>query len=390
MLRNMLGDNAFFKSLNNYLITNKFKSAEAQQLRLAFEEVTGKDLNPFFNQWYNGNGHPNLDINYNYNEDKKQAQVIVKQTQAVNNLFEFPVNIDVYNGRNKMRHNVWVKNQVDTFVFVSAAKPDLINFDADKILIAQKTENKTSENYSHQYKYAPNYVDRREALDYFSKNKMKELVQGLNDRYEGLREYTLNKLLTNKPLLTSEVLTRVEQLANNDPDKKVKAKALEILAKQNDKKYIPLFNKSVTDSSYSVAGAALEGLSIIDPENAYSLAKKYSADAKGKLGSVISAAIMSGGREEDFNSVFNQYKKAPPSEEKIKLSNEFATFLIKVKDAGKVRSGVDEIMKFRNLIPEQYRQFVDPGFKEGFSKISRAKKEEGNSELAEYINGLLK
>jgi hypothetical protein len=47
-------------------------------------------------------------------------------------------------------------------------------------------------------------------------------------------------------------------------------------------------------------------------------------------------------------------------------------------------------MKFRNLIPEQYRQYVDPGFKEGFSKISRAKKEEGNTELADYISGLLK
>jgi aminopeptidase N len=200
----------------------------------------------------------------------------------------------------------------------------------------------------------------------------------------------LNKLLTNKSLLTSEVITRVEQLTNNDPDKKVKAKALEILAKQNDKKYLSLFNKSVTDSSYSVAGAALEGLSIIDPENAYSLAKKYSADAKGKLGSVITAAIMSGGREEDFSSVFNQYKNAPPSEEKIKLSNEFATFLIKVKDAGKVRNGVDEIMKFRNFIPEQYRNFTDPTFKAGFDKISKAQREAGNKEVADYIGGLMK
>ncbi len=390
MLRNMVGDSAFFKSLNHYLVTNKFKSAEAQQLRLAFEEVIGKDLNPFFNQWYNGNGHPNLDINYKYNEDKKQAQVIVKQTQAGDNLFEFPVNIDVYNGKNKMRYNVWVKNQVDTFVFTTPSKPDLINFDADKILIAQKTENKTSENYLHQYKYALNYVDRREALDYFSKNKMKELVQGLNDKYEGLRVYTLDKFLTNKSLLTSEAKTRVEQLANNESDKKVKAKALEILAKQNGKKYVSLFNKSVSDSSYSVAGAALEGLTIIDPENAYSLAKKYSADAKGKLGSVITAAIMSGGREEDFASVFNQYKNAPPSEEKVKLSNEFATFLIKVKDAGKVRNGVDEIMKFRNLIPEQFRQYIDPTFKEAFKKISQAKKAEGNNELADYIIGLIK
>src|SRR5436190_5653269 len=64
MLRNFVGDSAFFKALNLYLTTNKFKSAEAQQLRLAFEEVTGKDLNWFWNQWYYGSGHPKLTITY--------------------------------------------------------------------------------------------------------------------------------------------------------------------------------------------------------------------------------------------------------------------------------------------------------------------------------------
>ena len=64
MLRAFVGDSAFFKSLNLYLTTNKFKNAEAHQLRLAFEEVTGKDLNWFFNQWYFGNGNPKLNITY--------------------------------------------------------------------------------------------------------------------------------------------------------------------------------------------------------------------------------------------------------------------------------------------------------------------------------------
>ena len=95
MLRNYVGDSAFFKALNLYLTTNKFKSAEAHQLRLAFEEVTGKDLNWFWNQWYYGSGHPKLDITYSYDETAKQALVIVKQTQA-DKLFKMPVAIDIY------------------------------------------------------------------------------------------------------------------------------------------------------------------------------------------------------------------------------------------------------------------------------------------------------
>jgi len=48
MLRNYLGDAAFFKGLNIYLKTNAFKNGEAQQLRLAEEEASGRDLNWFF------------------------------------------------------------------------------------------------------------------------------------------------------------------------------------------------------------------------------------------------------------------------------------------------------------------------------------------------------
>jgi aminopeptidase N len=54
MLRNYLGKDAFYKGLNIYLKTNALKAGEAHQLRLAFEEASGRDLNWFFNQWYFG------------------------------------------------------------------------------------------------------------------------------------------------------------------------------------------------------------------------------------------------------------------------------------------------------------------------------------------------
>src|SRR5687768_4322141 len=113
MLRNFVGDEAFFKSLNLYLTTNKFKSAEAHQLRLAFEEVTGKDLNWFFNQWYFGSGHPTVDIEYVYNDAQGKAMVILRQTQK-SKIFQLPFAIDIYNGTSKTRHQVWSRNATDT------------------------------------------------------------------------------------------------------------------------------------------------------------------------------------------------------------------------------------------------------------------------------------
>jgi len=203
MLRNYVGDSAFFKALNLYLTTNKFKSAEAQQLRLAFEEVTGRDLNWFWNEWYYGSGHPKLDINYSYDAASKQVRVIVKQTQDGDKLFKVPVAVDIYQGTDKVRYNVWVKNRVDTLVFNSSGKPDLVNFDGDKILLCAKSENKTLNEYIYQYKYAGQFVDRREAVDFASKNlddpKAVDLLKtALKDPYFGIRSFVIGKLDLNK------------------------------------------------------------------------------------------------------------------------------------------------------------------------------------------------
>ena len=389
MLRNYVGDSAFFKSLNKYLNLHKFQPAEAQQLRLAFEDVTGQDLNWFWNQWYYGSGQPTLEINYDYSNGR--SRVIVDQTQKSGKIFKLPVAIDVYNtAAHKKRYKVWLENKSDTFYFASAEKPSFINVDADKVLLAIKKDNKSADEFEQQYKYAPNYLDRREALEYFTKNKLSALALGLNDSYSGLRLLTLEGLDHQKMFTVPSVLTVIEKMATKDPDKKVQAKAIEILAKTGDKKYQSLFEKYVNDSSYSVSGAALEGLTNLDPEKALPLAKKYSNDALGKLGEVVSGIIMKNATESDFDFLYNYFKNESLSENKIKDAFTFEKYLIQVKDGEKVKKGVDEIMKFRNQIPEQYRGFIDPGFKQGFDKISAAQQANGHTELADYINGLLK
>jgi aminopeptidase N len=389
MLHNYVGDSAFFKSLNLYLNTYKFKSVEAQELRLAFEQVTGQDLNWFWNEWYYGSGQPDLTINYDYSNNA--ARVIIEQTQKTGKIFKLPITIDVYSeGANKTRYKVWDENKIDTFYFPSDKKPSLINVDADKVLLAKKIDNKSADEFIQQYKYAGNYMDRKEALEYFAKNKLSNLVYGLSDKYHGLRLLTLEKIDEAKGYTVPTVLSVIEQMADKDPNKLVQAKALEILAKLNDNKYEPLFTKYVNDSSYSVSGAALEGLIKLNPSQAYSLAKKYSNDARGKLGSVVTKAIMENATEDDFNILLENFKNAPLSQSKVKETIAFGNYLTKVKNAANVKEGVDEIMKFRNQIPEKYRSYIDPAFKQTFLKISTAKRSEGNTELADYVDGLLK
>ncbi|MBC7935207.1 MAG: M1 family metallopeptidase [Rhizobacter sp.] len=383
MLRNYVGDDAFFKSLNNYLTTNKFKAGEAGQLRLAFEEVTGKDLNWFWNQWYYGSGHPKLKVSYNYDIPgiPGTTEVIVEQTQKSGKVFTLPVAVDVYTNGKAERYNIWVKNAKDTFYFKTAVKPELVNFDADKILLAEKADNKTEDNFKAQWKYAKNYVDRKEAIEFFAKKSMPEIAKGLNDKFGGLRQLTITKIAATPYKTDKVVLEEIERIAKTDNNKKAKAAAIGFLVKNGDAKYAPIYQAAVTDSSYTVAGAALKGLVALDGPNGYTLAKKYGSDAKGALSNAIIDILIAQGTEADFDFVVNAYKEAPLSQEKIGLSDKFVSYLIKVNDITKIKSGIDKIIEFRNAIPAAYRGYVDPSFKASFDRLSKAK----GTEIENYI-----
>ena len=92
MLRKYLGDDAFYTGLSKYLHDNAYGTAEGTHIRLALEEVSGLDLNWFFDQWFYSNGHPQLILAYDYDTNSKKVKVHVSQTQ--NNYFEFPFAID--------------------------------------------------------------------------------------------------------------------------------------------------------------------------------------------------------------------------------------------------------------------------------------------------------
>jgi aminopeptidase N len=353
MLRNYVGDSAFFKSLNLYLTTNKFKSAEAHNLRLAFEEVTGRDMNWFWNQWYFGAGHPKLTIDYVYDDNK--VKVIVQQTQA-DKVFKLPIAIDIYNGAKKERHHVWIDNKVDTFTFSYSTRPDLVNVDGDKILLAEKKDNKTLENYIHQYKYAKTYVDRREAIDFASRNQddpkaVAFLKEALKDPYHGLRGFAISKLNFKQDAIKKEVEPILADIAKNDPKSTVRAAAIGALGNYDNAAYKALFTKSINDSSYTVSGTALESLSRLDSVAALDAAKRIAKQpGKGKLVQAITNILIKSGDESGFDIIAKAFDEMPLSQAKFNMLEPFTGFLGKVNNTAKVKAGVDMVVEFRQIL----------------------------------------
>jgi aminopeptidase N len=387
MLRNYVGDSAFFKSLNTYLSENKFGTGEAHQLRIAFEKTTGLDLNWFWNQWYFGSGHPKLNINYVYDDASKNVKVIVEQLQG-DKIFTLPIAVDIYNGSNKVRHKVWLKNKIDTLTFAYTTKPDLVNVDADKILLTEKKDNKTLDNFIHQYKYAGLYLDKKEAIDFAAQSKdpkaLALLKSALKDKYYGIRGYALNKLDLKDVNIATEFESDIAQIAESEPRSKLKAEAISILGMYGDEKYKSLFTKNLNDSSYSVSGEALEGLMGIDSTTALREAKIFSKQkVKGKLLEAVTSILMSSGDVSAFDAIAETFEKMPLSQSKFNLIRPLSEFISKINDTEKVKRGVDLIVKFRDAFPPSYG--IAPYINNILNGVATAKQKSAEPALKEQV-----
>ena len=269
MLREYLGDKAFYAGMKEFLSSNQYQTGEAHQLRLAFEKISGKDLNWFFNQWYFGAGHPKLEISYKYDDASKSVTVSIKQ--LTDKAFQFPLPIDVYEVNTPKRYNIWIKKKEQEFTIKYDKKPRFINIDANKTLLAEIKDVKTTENNIFQYEHQnAHYLDRREAvtalaLDQSNKEALQVLIKALNDPYYGIRLLALDNIKIDSD---PKVIQIIEKLAVTDKKTLVRAKALKILSTLNDVKYVPLFKEALNSKSYAVQSNALKALFVLDKETA--------------------------------------------------------------------------------------------------------------------------
>ncbi len=352
MLRNYVGDPAFFKSLNKYLTDNKFGTGNAQKLRLSFEAITGKDLNWFFNQWYFNSGHPKLDISSTYKSDDKKVQLIVQQTQDSLKLFQMPVAVDVYTGKSKTRYDVWMKNKSDTFYFTATSKPDFVKFDGDNVLLAEKKEQKSLSEYVAQYYQAAQYLDRKEAIDYVAKNNKEVeainlLKAAIKDPYYKLRMRAIKNL---QDVQVDDVtIKQIEKIATADAYSLVRAEAVDFLGNLKQLKYQNLFLKAVKDSSYSIAGAALEGLGEINEKVALELLPELKKDMKGRLKIAVGKIELLTKTDNDFDEMLKQYEGLGMLEKFNDYGN-FAFYVGRLHNIETFKKGVDALIKFRNMV----------------------------------------
>ena len=119
MLRKYLGDEAFFEALALYLNQHAYTAVEVHDLRIAFEEISGEDLNWFFNQWFLSAGHPVLSSQWTYDVEGNQLTIHIQQEQKGGNIpevFQLPITVGILDANKELHFKkLWMNERTQSF-----------------------------------------------------------------------------------------------------------------------------------------------------------------------------------------------------------------------------------------------------------------------------------
>ncbi len=289
MLRQEVGDEAFFKALEVYLKANSGKNAELSDLRKAFEEVSGQDLNWFFDQWFLSPGHPRIHVEQEYKKGKLSF-TFNQQLDSLNSMvYSFPLKVEIGTEDQSFLKTIRVDQPVQIFSFDLEEKPLFVSFDPYSDFLGVVDQKQSDKELQQQVKLSKGAIARAKAFmlltsseeeeegnfavnQMFDKAKREVALSALQDSYWRIREMATHKFFDYDGDDFLKVERALQSLIRTDAKSQVRAASIlamkNFLNPQNDL----LFRKALTDTSYSVRAAALEALLISNPPDADSLA----------------------------------------------------------------------------------------------------------------------
>ena len=137
MLRSELGDSVFWRSIRKYYATYAGGVADTRDLQKVFEDVSGKNLKQFFDQWLYTYGQPQLDITWSYDATGKFINVDIKQQQK--NIFNFPLTFKINTSSGSKKEKVDVNSTASSFKIKVNQKPKSIIADPDAELLMKSS-----------------------------------------------------------------------------------------------------------------------------------------------------------------------------------------------------------------------------------------------------------
>lgn len=231
MLRFVMGDIPFFRSLQHFLEKNAFQVVDTHDFMIAIKEATGQNMDWFFEQCVFKPGHPHFDISYTWNEITHKLKLKIKQIQDISKgvpIFRLPVIIGITTPESKISKKIWIQGIDNEYTFDVSQRPQIVRFDEGNHLVKEWNFPKSQEELRYQLKH--------------------DDVIGRMWAAEQLERYPEN-LEARDALITS---------ANKDPFWSVRVSALSTLSKLKDEELISLFKEKSLDKHSRVRLTALQ------------------------------------------------------------------------------------------------------------------------------------
>ncbi len=287
MLRERLGDQAFFRGLQHYLESNRLQNVVTADLAKAIEESSGTNVDEFFDQWIYGAGAPRFTVRSTYDSETKKVTLNVKQTQKVEGhvrLFHVPIEVAITTAGGEKLYPIDVSKAEEIFAFPVDGPPLMVLFDKGDKIMKSLDFQKSPEEWIRQLRTAADVPDRADAAVALGNIRDNEAVAAAlgeaarSDRFWGIRQEAARALgRIDSPAARKQILTA---LSNEQPW--VRQVVVEQMGHfQSDEETVKRLQSIFKDDpAYSVRSSALQSLAQVKaPGTAQLLEKAIAASS---------------------------------------------------------------------------------------------------------------
>ncbi|MCA9235198.1 MAG: HEAT repeat domain-containing protein [Planctomycetales bacterium] len=257
MLRSQLGDELYRRSIHSYLGRHAWGAVETEDLRESFEDVTGRTLDRFFDQWVYHAGHPKLKVSFKWLADEQLGHVHVEQeksTDAAAHWFDFPVTLRFVVDGKTIDEDVEIDDHQHDFYVRLPGKPQIVRFDPDYSVLAEVEFDKPDAMLIAQLGDQSDVIGRVLACAALGKRKTAKSIAALkealnNDPFFGVREEAAEALYA---IRTDESFAALLD-SRAQPDARVRHKVVQMIGRN----YRPEAREAMLDVAANDANPAL-------------------------------------------------------------------------------------------------------------------------------------
>jgi aminopeptidase N len=142
-LRQELGDDVFWNGIRQYYAQFAGKNVLSADFQASMEQVSGRNLTAFFQQWLFQIGYPKINLQWHFNPTNKEVVLRITQMQE-SALFDFPLDLAIQGSDGQIQlQTVRVTQKNQELIVPISGTPKVLSVDPMvRLLLEAKVEQK--------------------------------------------------------------------------------------------------------------------------------------------------------------------------------------------------------------------------------------------------------